>query len=73
VNAAPGFSEHHSGRALDISAQGEPAAEISFQDCPAFEWLQRFASEFGFRMSFPQDNPHGISYEPWHWYHIGND
>lgn len=73
VNAAPGFSEHHSGRALDISALGEPAAEATFQDSPAFAWLQRFGSEFGFRMSFPPNNPHGISYEPWHWFHIGND
>ena len=27
VNTAPGFSEHHSGRAIDISTIGEPAAE----------------------------------------------
>ncbi|WP_204128745.1 D-alanyl-D-alanine carboxypeptidase family protein, partial [Pseudomonas ogarae] len=27
VNAAPGYSEHHSGRALDISSPGKPPAE----------------------------------------------
>ena len=73
VNAAPGFSEHHSGRALDISACGEPAAEVSFEHTGAFVWLLRFAADFGFRLSYPQDNPHGISFEPWHWYHAGND
>jgi D-alanyl-D-alanine carboxypeptidase len=73
VNAAPGFSEHHSGRALDISACGEPAAEVSFELTGAFAWLLRYAADFGFRLSYPQDNPHGISFEPWHWYHAGND
>ncbi len=69
VNAAPGFSEHHSGRALDISTPGEPAAEESFEKTAAFEWLATHASAMGFVMSYPRDNPHGIVYEPWHWYH----
>lgn len=67
VNAAPGFSEHHSGRALDIGTRGEPPAETSFEDTPAFAWLCRRASAFGFRLSYPRDNPTGIQYEPWHW------
>lgn len=70
VNAAPGFSEHHDGRALDIGAPGEPPAEESFERTAAFAWLQRHAAGHGFRMSYPRDNPHGIVYEPWHWYHL---
>jgi zinc D-Ala-D-Ala carboxypeptidase len=73
VNAAPGFSEHHSGRAIDIGTPGEPAAEQSFEHTPAFNWLMQFAPEHGFRLSYPRNNPHGIAYEPWHWYWIGND
>lgn len=69
VNAAPGFSEHHSGRALDISCPGEPAAEESFEATTAFEWLTANAGRYGFAMSYPRDNPHGIVYEPWHWCH----
>ena len=69
VNAAPGFSEHHSGRALDIGTPGEPAAEESFEATPAFDWLGRHAADFGFQLSYPRDNPHGIVYEPWHWCH----
>lgn len=72
VNAAPGFSEHHSGRAIDIGAHGEPSAEESFERTPAFDWLQRHAGGFGFRLSFPRGNSHGIGYEPWHWYWIGD-
>ena len=69
VNAAPGFSEHHSGQALDIGTPGEPPAEESFEATPAFDWLQRNAATHGFAMSYPRDNPHGIVYEPWHWRH----
>lgn len=71
VNAAPGYSEHHSGRALDITCPGEPAAEESFEQTAAFEWLVAQAEAFGFRLSYPRDNPHGIDYEPWHWCRVG--
>ncbi len=67
VNAAPGHSEHHSGRALDIGTPGEPPAEESFEHTAAFAWLRANAGTFGFRLSYPRDNPHGIVYEPWHW------
>ena len=67
VNAAPGYSEHHSGNALDIGTTDEPPAEESFERTPAFAWLQEHAGGFGFVMSYPRDNPHGIVYEPWHW------
>ena len=67
VNAAPGYSEHHSGRALDIGTLDEPPAEESFESTAAFAWLRGNAGGYGFVMSYPRDNPHGIVYEPWHW------
>ena len=67
VNAAPGFSEHHSGLALDIGTPGEPPAEESFEATRAFTWLRTHAAAHGFTMSYPRDNPHGIVHEPWHW------
>ena len=67
VNAAPGFSEHHSGCALDLGTPDEPPAEESFEATDAFAWLCGRAGEFGFVLSYPRDNPHGIVYEPWHW------
>ncbi|MFD0325280.1 MULTISPECIES: M15 family metallopeptidase [Lysobacter] len=69
VNAAPGYSEHHSGLALDIGAPGEPPAEESFEHTGAFAWLREQAGGYGFVMSYPRGNPHGIVYEPWHWRH----
>jgi D-alanyl-D-alanine carboxypeptidase len=67
VNAAPGYSEHHGGTALDIGFPDEPPAEESFEATPAFAWLQANAGGHGFALSYPRGNPHGIAYEPWHW------
>ncbi|MBP6626319.1 MAG: D-alanyl-D-alanine carboxypeptidase family protein [Arenimonas sp.] len=67
VNAAPGYSEHHGGCALDIGAPGEPAAEESFESSPAYGWLGAHAGGFGFSLSYPRGNLHGIVFEPWHW------
>jgi D-alanyl-D-alanine carboxypeptidase len=65
--AAPGYSEHHTGRALDIGAPGDLPLEESFAETKAFSWLERYAGGFGFQMSYPRGNVHGFIYEPWHW------
>lgn len=67
VSAAPGYSEHHTGRALDISTPGCEPLEEAFEETAAFAWLTNSAGDHGFRMSFPKGNPHGLAYEPWHW------
>lgn len=72
VNAAPGYSEHHTGRAVDIATRGCPPLTEAFEKTEAFEWLTRNAGAFGFEMSFPRGNPRGMVYEPWHWAFKGN-
>jgi len=67
VSAAPGYSEHHSGRVVDLTTPGYAALEEAFESSPAFAWLTSHAHRFGFALSYPRDNPHGIAYEPWHW------
>ena len=67
VSAAPGYSEHHSGRALDVTAPGFAAVEEAFERSATFAWLVEHAQRFGFAMSYPRGNRHGIAYEPWHW------
>lgn len=67
VSAAPGYSEHHSGRALDLATPGYAVLEEDFERSPAFAWLQRHAQRHGFSLSYPRGNRHGIAYEPWHW------
>ncbi|UGB37394.1 M15 family metallopeptidase [Frateuria soli] len=67
VNALPGYSEHHSGRALDLTTPGVPAADASFARTPAYDWLVRHAGDYGFALSYPDGNAKGIAFEPWHW------
>jgi LAS superfamily LD-carboxypeptidase LdcB len=67
VNAAPGFSEHHGGCALDITTPRCPPAEEEFDSTDGFAWLTQHGGDFGFVMSYPRDNAQGFIYEPWHW------
>ncbi len=67
VNAAPGFSQHHSGRALDLATPGCRPLTEEFEDTEAFAWLGKNAADFGFSLSYPAGNPDGFVYEPWHW------
>ncbi len=74
VSAPPGYSEHHTGYAIDIGDVTAPEShlKVSFENTKAFQWLQENAGNYGFELSFPKDNPQGISYEPWHWRFIGD-
>ena len=69
VSALPGFSEHHSGRAIDINTEGYEPLEEDFENSSAFIWLLKHAARFGFRLSYPRKNKYCIAYEPWHWFH----
>jgi len=74
VSAPPGYSEHHTGYAIDIGDGNVPAANLSpnFEQTAAFQWLQANAAYYSFELSFPENNPQGVSYEPWHWRFVGD-
>ena len=65
--AAPGYSEHHTGRAVDVAVPERPALTEAFAETEAFAWLSSRAHEYGFSLSYPRGNAHGIVFEPWHW------
>ncbi len=67
VLAPPGFSEHHTGRAIDVGTANCPPADEVFRSTRAFGWLVDQGAEFGFTLSFPRNNTFGYQYEPWHW------
>lgn len=67
VLAAPGYSEHHTGQAIDITAPGYPPAEEVFATTSAYEWLRTKAADFGFVETYGPSRPYPIVYEPWHW------
>ena len=69
VSAPPGYSEHHTGYALDLGDARRPELDLeaAFDQSAAFNWLQQHAARYHFRLSFPADNHQGVAYEPWHW------
>ena len=72
INAPPGYSEHQSGCAVDLTTPHSIAADESFARTRAYTWLTRHAGEYGFHLSYPADNPHGIEFEPWHWLFVAS-
>ncbi len=74
VSAPPGYSEHHTGYALDIGDANVPALNLSpdFENTPAFKWLKTNAPFHSFEISFPKNNKQGVTYEPWHWRFVGD-
>jgi D-alanyl-D-alanine carboxypeptidase len=67
LSAPPGYSEHHTGCAIDINTPGCVATEEEFENTVAYRWLHEHAGRFGFTLSYPRDNTLGFIYEPWHW------
>ncbi|MBD2096804.1 M15 family metallopeptidase [Trichocoleus sp. FACHB-591] len=72
-SAPPGYSEHHTGYALDLADGHSPQQDVSleFAKTEAFKWMNLRAKEFGFELSFPENNSQGVNYEPWHWRFVG--
>jgi len=63
--AAPvGYTEHHTGCAVDI----KDAAEGSER----YNWLMKHGKEYGFELSYPQNNSQGVTPESWHWRYNAN-
>ena len=73
-SSRPGYSDHQTGLAADISCD-EIGYELdtSFEDTAEGQWLARHAHEYGFVMRYPQGKQDvtGYTYEPWHFRYIG--
>lgn len=74
VSAPPGYSEHHTGYAVDIGDGNAPATNLStsFEKTRAYKWLAANAARYSFEISFAKNNLQGVSYEPWHWRYVGD-
>lgn len=72
--APPGYSEHHTGYAIDIGDGRAPNLDISqaFARSSASRWMTKHAREFGFELSFRPNNAQRVIYEPWHWRFVGS-
>lgn len=70
--ARPGYSEHHTGNALDIYAANEAGR---FGETAAYEWLETNCWRYGFIVRYPQgqENITGYQFEPWHITYVGTE
>ena len=66
-NTLPGYSQHHSGRAIDFISEGASGLSVAFDQTKTFKWLVKNANKYGFYLSYPENNEDGIMYEPLHW------
>lgn len=74
VVAVPGFSEHQSGLAMDISSKSVNLELIEdFGLTDEGKWLAENAHQFGFILRYPEgkESITGYQYEPWHFRYVG--
>ena len=72
-SARPGFSEHHTGLAIDID--NEVLSFDKFYLTKEFNWMKNNAYKYGFILRYPKDKEDitGYTYEPWHYRYVGKD
>jgi D-alanyl-D-alanine carboxypeptidase len=72
--ARPGYSEHQTGWAMDVSARGQGCQiRVCFGQTKAGLWLAASAYKYGFIIRYPENStPYtGYQYEPWHLRYVG--
>lgn len=69
-SADQGYSEHQLGTAVDFTTSKIGASFEGFEKTEAYQWLRDNAYEYGFILSYPQDNNY-YQFEPWHWRFVG--
>ena len=72
--ARPGYSEHQTGWAMDVSARGQGCQiRVCFGQTKAGTWLRENAHNYGFIIRYPEyaTPATGYQYEPWHLRYVG--
>lgn len=65
-----GYSEHQTGLAVDINADG-----VNSTGDQVYKWLKKNAWQYGFILRYPSDKEDltGTAYEPWHYRYVGRN
>jgi D-alanyl-D-alanine carboxypeptidase len=72
--ARPGYSEHQTGWAMDVSARNQGCQiRVCFGQTKAGIWLAQNAYKYGFIIRYPNyaTPVTGYQYEPWHLRYVG--
>ena len=66
--ARPGYSEHHTGLAVDLNDVSD-----NFEETAAYRWLSEHAAEYGFVQRYEKDKVEitGIDNESWRYRYVG--
>ncbi len=69
-SARPGYSEHHTGLAIDVD--NKVLNYTNFENTKEFNWMQENAYKYGFILRYPKDSTiTGYMYESWHYRYVG--
>ncbi|MBQ8892651.1 MAG: M15 family metallopeptidase [Bacilli bacterium] len=69
-SARPGYSEHHTGLAIDVD--NRVLSYNNFENTKEFTWMMENAYKYGFILRYPKDSTiTGYIYEPWHFRYVG--
>lgn len=72
--ARPGFSEHQTGLALDITSL-EHKSQALFKESSEYQWLKENCYKYGFILRYPEgkENITGYNTESWHFRYVGKE
>lgn len=77
----PGYSEHHTGLAVDVVDEDwynnypSTVLEASYGDQPGAKWIAENCAKYGFIVRYPKNREDitKITYEPWHLRYVGKE
>ncbi len=74
ASARPGYSEHQTGYAVDISVSNEDTS-LEFKDTEAYQWAKDACAEYGWILRYPEGKEDITQYEfeSWHYRYVGKD
>lgn len=71
--ASPGYSEHHTGYAVDFSIFSNFGINTDYTGKGKYGWIVENTYKYGFILRYPENKVKitGINFEPWHFRYIG--
>lgn len=69
----PGYSEHHTGYAVDMSIKTDDDVYIQYKGQNEYAWINKNCFKYGIIRRYTEDKIGitGISNEPWHYRYVG--
>ena len=72
--ARPGFSEHQTGLAIDLTSLEHPLID-DFKKSEEYQWLKENCHKYGFILRYPEGKEYitGYNTESWHFRYVGKE